>query len=128
MASASIISIAAGITPAEMIADTAWPAVSVSGNPASSVCTAWGDRVRRTVTLVAMPSVPSDPTSAPSRSYPGKSTAVPPISTSSPCGVTSSTPVTWPVVNPYLRQWAPPEFSATLPPMEHTCWLDGSGA
>ena len=53
---------------------------------------------------------------------------MPPISTSSPCGVTSSTPVTWLVVNPYLRQWAPPEFSATLPPMEHTCWLDGSGA
>ena len=43
MASASIISMAAGMMPAEMIADTAWPAVSVSGNPASSVCTACGE-------------------------------------------------------------------------------------
>src|SRR5437764_12846406 len=32
------------------------------------------------------------------------------------------------LVNQYLRQFAPPEFSATLPPTEQTCWLDGSGA
>ena len=31
------------------------------------------------------------------------------------------------VVKPYLKQCAPPEFSATLPPIEHTIWLDGSG-
>jgi hypothetical protein len=47
---------------------------------------------------------------------------------SEPSGVTSSSPVTWLVVKPYFRQCAPPEFSATLPPIEHTCWLDGSGA
>ena len=35
---------------------------------------------------------------------------------------------TWLVVKPYLRQCAPPEFSATLPPIVQTCWLDGSGA
>ena len=35
---------------------------------------------------------------------------------------------TWLVVKPYFRQCAPPEFSATLPPMEQICWLDGSGA
>ncbi len=34
----------------------------------------------------------------------------------------------WLVVTPYLRQWGPPAFSATLPPMVHTVWLDGSGA
>ena len=40
IASASIISIAAGMTPAPMIAETACPAVSVSSNAARSVCTA----------------------------------------------------------------------------------------
>ena len=59
------------------------------------------------------------------RARPG---AAPPSATTSPSGVTSSTPVTWLVVKPYFRQCAPPEFSATLPPIEQTCWLDGSGA
>jgi len=27
-----------------------------------------------------------------------------------------------------LEAVAPPEFSATLPPIEQICWLDGSGA
>ena len=31
------------------------------------------------------------------------------------------------MVKPYLKQWAPPEFSATFPPIEHTTWLEGSG-
>ena len=31
------------------------------------------------------------------------------------------------MVNPYLKQCAPPEFSATLPPIVQTIWLDGSG-
>jgi hypothetical protein len=31
-------------------------------------------------------------------------------------------------VKPYFRQCAPPEFSAMLPPIEQTIWLDGSGA
>jgi hypothetical protein len=39
-----------------------------------------------------------------------------------------STASTWLVVKPYLRQCAPPEFSATLPPIEQICWLLGSGA
>ena len=68
MARASIISIAAGTTPAPMIADTAPPASSVDGNAASSVRTVSGARISRTVTSVAMPSVPSEPTNAPSRS------------------------------------------------------------
>ena len=68
IASASIISTAAGITPAAMIAETACPAASVPSKPASSVCTDSGARVSRTVTLVAMPSVPSEPTIVPSRS------------------------------------------------------------
>lgn len=46
----------------------------------------------------------------------------------SPSGVTISAASTWLTVKPYLRQCAPPEFSATLPPIEQTCWLEGSGA
>ena len=46
----------------------------------------------------------------------------------SPSAVTKSAPRTWLVVKPYFRQCAPPEFSATLPPIEQICWLDGSGA
>jgi hypothetical protein len=32
------------------------------------------------------------------------------------------------VVTPYFRQWGPPEFSATLPPMVQVDWEEGSGA
>lgn len=31
-------------------------------------------------------------------------------------------------VSPYFRQWTPPEFSATLPPMVQAIWEEGSGA
>src|SRR5436853_2547369 len=34
----------------------------------------------------------------------------------------------WLAVIPYLRQWGPPALVATLPPIEETIWLDGSGA
>ena len=45
-----------------------------------------------------------------------------------PSGSTTSSPSTWVTVKPYLRQCAPPEFSATLPPMVQTDCDDGSGA
>ena len=51
-----------------MIADTAWPPCPVVSNAASSVVTASGICVSRTMILVAMPSVPSEPMNAPSRS------------------------------------------------------------
>ena len=111
-----------------MIAETASPAASVDPNAASCVVTASGLRRTRSVISVAMPSVPSEPTNAPSRSGPSGSSALPPSSTTSPSGSTTVRPVTWLTVKPYLRQCAPPEFSATLPPIVQTCWLDGSGA
>ena len=111
-----------------MIVETAVPASSVEVKPASRVRTASGARSSRTVTSVSMPSVPSEPTNAPSRSYPGASGARPPSRTRSPSGVTTCAPSTWLVVKPYFRQCAPPEFSARLPPIEQICWLDGSGA
>ena len=105
-----------------MMALTAAPASSVVRNAASTVTTACGARSSRTATLVAMPSVPSAPTNTPTRSYPAVSAALPaPIHISSPSGVHTSRPVTWCAVNPYFRQCAPPEFSATLPPIEQTC-------
>ena len=97
-------------------------------NAASRQVTASGSGVSLTTILVAMPSVPSDPVNAPSRSYPGEAPVPSPSQTSSPSGVTISSPVTWCTVNPCFRQCAPPEFSATLPPTEQTTWLDGSGA
>ena len=126
--SVSIISIAAGRIPAEMIADTASPAASVEWNAARCVVTASGLRRMRSVISVAIPSVPSEPMKAPSRSGPSGSSALPPSSTISPSGSTTVRPVTWLTVKPFLRQCAPPEFSATLPPIVQTCWLEGSGA
>ena len=79
----------------------------------------------RSVSFVAIPSVPSEPTNAPRRSGPSSHTD---SSTSSPSGRTISAASTWLTVNPYFRQWAPPEFSATLPPIVQTCCDDGSGA
>ena len=128
MDSASIISIAAGTIPAAMMADTAAPPALVLSNAASRQVTASGSGVSFTTILVTMPSVPSDPVNAPIRSYPGLAPVPSPSQTSSPSGVTISSPITWCTVKPCLRQCAPPEFSATLPPTEQTTWLDGSGA
>ncbi len=68
MASASIISMAAGRMPALMMADTAAPPAPIVLNAASSVVTASGIGVSRTTILVAMPRVPSEPVNAPIRS------------------------------------------------------------
>jgi hypothetical protein len=66
--SESIISIAPGTTPAATISDTAWPACAGDPKKATSVCTDSGVGTTRSVTLVATPSVPSDPTNTPCRS------------------------------------------------------------
>ena len=81
IASRSIISIAAGRIPAAMIPDTAAPASSVDGKVAKKVRVTSGLRRRRSVASVTIPRVPSAPTSAASRSYPGGSAAGPPRST-----------------------------------------------
>ena len=59
---ASIISIAAGTIPAAITPETAPPASSVCAKPASSVRTVSGARRMRSVSFVAIPSVPSEPT------------------------------------------------------------------
>ena len=68
IASASIISIAPGRMPAPMIADTAAPPAPIVVKAASSVVTASGIGVSFTTILVTMPSVPSEPVNAPTRS------------------------------------------------------------
>jgi hypothetical protein len=128
MASSSSISTAAGMIPAATMSLTALPARSASGKSATRVRTASGRRSSRTVTSVTIPSVPSEPRTTARRSGPTWSAESPPRVTTSPSGVTKVSAETWLVVNPYFRQCAPPEFSATLPPMVHTIWLEGSGA
>ena len=54
--------------PAAMIAEVAAPAWSVLSKPTRIVRTSSGSRTSRTVADVTMPSVPSEPTTAPSRS------------------------------------------------------------
>src|SRR5690606_15454149 len=108
--------------------ETAFDAVSIVGNGARSTLTASGLRVRRTITLVTIPSVPSEPTSAPVRSNPGDSGAGPPVQITSPLGSTTSRPRIWFEVTPYFRQCGPPELLATLPPMVQARCDEGSGA
>ena len=71
-----------------------------------------------TVTSVTTPSKPSDPVTRASKSYPGLSSPSEPISTISPSMVTNRTFKILLTVRPYFKQWTPPEFSATFPPME----------
>ena len=68
IARASIISIAPGTTPPWTISETASPAACVESKNATSVLTASGEGTTRSQILVATPSVPSEPTNAPSRS------------------------------------------------------------
>ena len=68
MESASIISIAAGTIPAAMMSVTARPPASSESYAASTRWTASGAGVSLTMILVTMPSVPSEPVNAPSRS------------------------------------------------------------
>ena len=56
------------------------------------------------------------------------SAALPPMRRISPDISTISQPSTLLVVMPYFRQCTPPEFSATLPPIEQAICDDGSGA
>jgi hypothetical protein len=124
----SIISTAAGTIPAPTMSLTTSPAARTDGKSASSVRTDSGVRSSRTTTFVVIPSVPSEPTNTPRRSGPACSPVSEPRVTTDPSASTTSSSSTWFVVNPYFRQCAPPEFSATLPPIVQTCWLLGSGA
>jgi len=115
----SIISSAAGTIPAAITADTPSPAARRLLKSASMVRTARGSGVSRTVMLVAMPKLPSEPTNRPTRSGPHGSPPGLPICTSEPSASNSSKARMWFAVTPYFRQCGPPAFSATLPPIVH---------
>jgi hypothetical protein len=83
-----------------MISETAWLAVSTVGNAAISVTTDSGTGSSRTLMRVIVPSVPSEPTSTPSRSRPTRSGASPPSHSTLPSAKTTSSPITWLVVTP----------------------------
>ena len=68
MIASSSISSAAGIMPEAMMADTVSEASTTERKAASTVFTASGRCVRRTVTAVTRPKVPSEPTATPVRS------------------------------------------------------------
>jgi len=68
MESVSIISIAAGTTPRPTIAETASPAASGDGKKAARVRIVSGTGITRSQIFVTTASVPSEPTSAASRS------------------------------------------------------------
>ena len=111
-----------------MIAATAFAACSHSANPATITRAHSGRGSNFTVISVIAPSMPSDPVMSASRSKPALSSASLPISSISPAIVaTRKRRMLW-TVSPYLRQCTPPAFSATLPPMLHAIWLEGSGA
>ena len=111
-----------------MMRPTARHAETTSPKTASSVSTRSGIGESRTVISVTMPSVPSEPTTAPTRSGPLAMPVGEPSRTTSPSGSTSCTASTWLVVVPYFSVCGPPEFSPTLPPIVQASWLDGSGA
>ncbi len=111
-----------------MTAATAAPAAPMSSNAASATCAACGFGVSFTVISVVTARRPSEPLTSASRSYPALSSASPPNSTISPVISTPRTRRTLCTVSPYLRQWTPPAFSATLPPIEQAICDDGSGA
>ena len=123
-----MISIAAGTMPLAIVADTVRHAASIVVKSNNNVFTASGFGSRRTQISVTMPSVPSLPTTAASRSKSGASSASPPSETTAPSARTTVAPSTWLKVTPYLRQCGPPAFVATLPPMVLTCCEAGSGA
>jgi hypothetical protein len=90
----SIISTAPGTIPADTIFETTSPACVVEPKNATSVRTVSGTGITLSQTLVATPSVPSEPTKAPTRSSAGGSSSLPPSCTREASGSTSSSPVT----------------------------------
>ena len=86
--------------PPPITPDTAWLAVSMEGNAASSVAMLGGVRSSRTLILVIAHSVPSEPTSNPQRSRPTRSGASPLTQCTLPSASTTSMPSTWLVVTP----------------------------
>ena len=114
--------------PDAMIAATASPPLTTSSKLAITSWAVCGFGISFTVTSVTIANIPSLPIITASRSRPGMSSASEPNSTISPSIVTARTRITLCTVSPYFRQWTPPEFSATLPPIVHAICDDGSGA
>ena len=114
--------------PPAITAATAAPADSTVAKLAMMQRAIAGRGRSLTVTSMMTASMPSLPTTSGSRSRPAASGASEPNSTAWPSAVNPRTRSTLCKVRPYLRQWTPPEFSATLPPIVHAIWLDGSGA
>ena len=94
----------------------------------SSVCTAGGFGVSSHAHLGgdAEHALAADEHAA--QVVPAGSGSSPPSTVTVPSGNTTSMASTCAAVTPSARQCGPPELLATLPPIEHVCWLLGSGA
>ena len=117
-----------GRTPPAMISVTVSPATATSLTTATIVRLVCGCGSSRSVILEITPSVPSEPTNSIINSYPVRFLGVsPPSFTIVPSASTTSSPRTYCLATPYLRQEGPPEFSATTPPIVQPAKLWGSG-
>ena len=110
-----------------MIADTVAAQSSTVAKSINIVRIAGGSGVSRTQAAVTIPTVPSEPTTTPRRSYPAASGPSEPTRVTVPSESTMSRASTCADVTPYARQCGPPAFVATLPPIDETCCEDGSG-
>ena len=124
----SIISRPAGMIPAAMMPPTESPAFVTSSKAAMTTRISSGLGNNRTVTSNTTAKSPSLPIVRASKSYPAESNASEPTVTIEPSSNATVIDKTLWTVNPYLRQWTPPEFSAIFPPIEQAIWDDGSGA
>ena len=112
-----------------MIAAVARPASATWSNTATAVVAGGGRGRSRSLAMVTIPNVPSDPTTSPARSYPATPLIVRrPSRVTWPSARTTSSPKTASRVTPYLTQHNPPAFVFILPPIEQKSLLAGSGA
>ena len=123
-----MISSADGNMPAAIMSLTVWPAACGESNAASNVCTTSGRLTMRKMTFVATPSVPSDPTKTPVDRIPASQALRSQAGQVRRWATPLPAPSVCVTVKPYFRQCAPPEFSATFPPMVQTDCDEGSGA
>ena len=99
------------------------PGRGVSHSPVSSH---WASTAKGLLPTRRVPGIAAS-SASPETWFSSSSGVMTSINASSP-GRFSGAVITWLSVTPYLRQCGPPAFSATLPPIVHTVWLDGSGA
>jgi FAD/FMN-containing dehydrogenase len=122
---AGIIPAGLEMIPALMISATELAHPLTESNPAIITLARSGLVFNFTVISIITPNRPSEPFMSASRPSPSSFLL---NNNSSPLIVSNLIDSILCTVNPYFRQWTPPAFSATLPPIEQAICDDGSGA